>query len=1258
MVEGFLALHSAHQPVPKAATPSLTDRSCHVIRVTDAQAPGNGSVRDSRSKAKQYTTINGRTVIVKESYVYSNKGFRNINQAQLLSDVLYYPDHFEAHQWLIYYISRPLIGSWEPIKITPATLPTIVAGIRNSGQNASSSNDPHSGDNLSNQKKNITSFSELLNHFPMIARQMQPGLERVFKEFHRENIEHTGLVRSRSSSKLPGRSSTSSSLSGSNGSIHSRFSNGHASAPLVAKTNVNEEEDFMRRIVETAVTAAIDLFQLVDRQQLSYLGSSTDLTGSAVERLIERYVTEQLHDSTVFPVVCNSRKLEDLELESRIHGMEHIDVAQVGLTIEDGRQGKRSLLKRLRRGVEEFRKMGVAGSPQQMLEILLETQKAITATNPADIQWSFGANSEVISEKPGSPMTINADTLVSLLLIVVIRSQVRHLRARLVYMRTFSFLDDVESGEMGYALSTFEAVLSYLSTDSSDLRKASRRNKRLWQATKKGAISDVAAILEAPSPLSVHSKSQFEGHPEEVVADVDRIEQTTPSVSQNRQRSSDYTSEATTKVGTPGEMSTLAHVFPFQAALNSSSSELPVRRPKRVSMDVRSLSNNSESSFKSRTNTIDSSGSAIDGDTSIETLAQTQDMAGDSILMMAIDARQPAVLEYLFSLEDYFSTRLILEDTNSEGTTLLSAAVQTTNRDMIEIVLHHILQVRDGHAVREYFAQADARGRTVAHYLFNAPELVDRFGEDLPWRRKDKNGQTPLLALCRSYDHPRYYDMVKSAIHFATLEQGDGQPLHVDNHIDAKGNTLLHVVNEPPLAIHILRHCDSDANASNDKRFTPLMVASKYGRVDMIRVLFGDRRVDVAAKELRGMTAVELAKDDEVRNSIDDMVLVGNVPQADGRVTAVVRSFFVEDASIRLIIKSAVRNDNGMIGITTCRRSLADFENLAKWLSLEHPASWLPAIFDFRSPFLISARPSKAVLQDIQTRLDRSLKIMLAHSTFSTHELLWEFILFPEVQPDMMEERSRKKAETRADNIKEQYEPVEDVRDVETFVGHAREALRGVNHSTKSIMRRVSNFCNCTSDFSTAFTLAAQAINTLPFLPPSHISALNRLALTCRPSESDPYRTFHADFTAISSTNLAILSSLSRPHILISQMHSTTEALNKHNASLRRSDRWPLGLLDDTRKSIHAEAAAKAQKSKDELRQLGCELAYTQQTVAGELAGWQELHAKLGRRAIRELAKKMVVMERDRLDGMKRAVRELGLGQGKNGHVREIGNVR
>ena len=50
----------------------------HVLRIPGPSglenSKENGSVRDSRGKAKQFNTINGRTIVVKESFVYSNKG--------------------------------------------------------------------------------------------------------------------------------------------------------------------------------------------------------------------------------------------------------------------------------------------------------------------------------------------------------------------------------------------------------------------------------------------------------------------------------------------------------------------------------------------------------------------------------------------------------------------------------------------------------------------------------------------------------------------------------------------------------------------------------------------------------------------------------------------------------------------------------------------------------------------------------------------------------------------------------------------------------------------------------------------------------------------------------------------------------------------------------------------------------------------------------------------------------------------------------
>lgn len=157
----------------------------------------------------------------------------------------------------------------------------------------------------------------------------------------------------------------------------------------------------------------------------------------------------------------------------------------------------------------------------------------------------------------------------------------------------------------------------------------------------------------------------------------------------------------------------------------------------------------------------------------------------------------------------------------------------------------------------------------------------------------------------------------------------------------------------------------------------------------------------------------------------------------------------------------------------------------------------------------------------------------------------------------------------------------------------------------------------------------------------AHIAAFSRLAVALHLEESDPYKIFHQDLQVITLTVVAMLSALSRPYSLIASLQNIQKNIDRHMSSLRRSDRWPLGLLDDTRKGIHAEAQERVNKTKEELRGMSCELRYTQQTVAGELAGWQDLHAKLGRRAIRGLAERMVVREKSRLEGMERAMREL-----------------
>ena len=1230
----------------------------HVVRITQPAGNDAPNVRDNRGKAKTYPTVNGRTVIIKEHMVYSNKGFKQLTQAQMLTDVLYY-SATDNQQWLIYYISKPLVGTFEPILIPTAVI----------GGNLTKQVEQATPVEPAPKKKDIRSFNDLLNSFPMIARQMQPGLERLANEFGKELGKPLPPPPSRTpSTHTLERVSTSDSLTRvgtENGSIHSHKSNGSVRLPFGSPSE--ETEDIMRRALETAVTAAIDLFQLVDKQQLSLLGATTDLTGPAVERLIERYVAEQVHNTLLFPRLKSLHKLPDAELDRRIRQMENLDVSQVGIAIDDGMAGKRELLRRVNTAVTIFRKMGVAGSPQEMLDILLETQKTLTGT-PSDVPVESAVNSD--AEKRPAPITINADILVSLLLLVVIRSQTRHLQARLAYMSRFVFIDDVESGEIGYALSTFEAVLTYLAEDASGLRKASQQNKKLWDLIKNGKTDGLRDLFETTSG----------GVPEGFVDDLEPL----PELSLANGAPDD---EAFLEDGSltpleamsshPSETtlqeSNLSHVFPFQAAENSETFVPAGKRKKRVTMDVRSMSISSAVSFRSYTNTLDSAISGIEGDTSIESLARTQDPTGNSVLMMAAEARHVESLGYLLTLPEHYGPEVVLADTTSEGTTLLSAVIQLAQTELIDVILNYLLETTDHGTLKQYLAKADARGRTAAHYLFNAPHLMDKLADVMPWRQRDKIGQTPLYAMCRSYDHPEYGGMVTDALTFARRAQGDGLPLRLADHVDNKGNTLLHIVNEPSLAARMLQYCDADPNAVNDKRFTPLMLASKYGRLDMVRVFFGDARVDPNLKELRGLTAVELAKDDEVRNRIDDLTLFSSSPQpltnskppenmhaSTGRITTIVRSFFVEDGSTRLILKSGAPSNasdasNTTYTITTSRRTVSDFENLAKWLALDHPASYIPSLtlINFRSPFQIHSRPSRAVLHNTQTTLDRFLKILLSHPTFATHEMLWEFFLVPDMQSEQMAERAKLKAQLLTDTINDEYEPLVDVKEAEQLVAHSREMARNISKSSQLLIRRAHNLRHARSDLSDALSITMKRFETLgPIdslprsentLAKSHTTALLQYAtLLADPDAPTPLDNFISSLTAFHSTNIAVTTALGRPSTLTTKIMDAKRILARRKEELN-SNSLPrkFSFLEESRIKGMRDAEKRILESDILIESLGKELRYTQEVVVGELAGWTEWRGQAGREGVKDFVKKTVVRERERFNGLKRMLRQL-----------------
>jgi len=180
------------------------------------------------------------------------------------------------------------------------------------------------------------------------------------------------------------------------------------------------------------------------------------------------------------------------------------------------------------------------------------------------------------------------------------------------------------------------------------------------------------------------------------------------------------------------------------------------------------------------------------------------------------------------------------------------------------------------------------------------------------------------------------------------------------------------------------------------------------------------------------------------------------------------------------------------------------------------------------------------------------------------------------------------------------------------------------------------------ADLHVAAQLLADATGTLPFLAPQHVAALEVYARTLAPAQSSPLAMFHTTLLALITMIDSILRALARPAQLIAGVTAAHREVERSYNSMSRASRWPLGLLDDARQRLNEEREEKARRSKSEAQNLAKELRYTQQTVAGELAGWRDIHERIGRKAIADLARGMLVTEKMRLEGMKRALRKVG----------------
>ena len=507
-------------------------------------------------------------------------------------------------------------------------------------------------------------------------------------------------------------------------------------------TDLSSGTEAIKRVVDGVISAVVDTFQSVDAGSMKRLSERTDINGEKLGRLIESYVLDETYDLVFFSFSKSYHDI-DTDLSDKILSLRSLDVHQVGIPYVDS-----DILSRLATAIERFRTFGAARTPREKLEILLETVNVLSGGKTVP--------QESDDEKP-VPEALSSDFLVPLLLLVIIRSNVSNLESNLAYVREFSY-GDTDGGIVGYTLSSVEAVLYHISQDHVRLSALSHRNERFWKAIRENDVAEVESVLDT----------------------VPDIEATSP-VSPTRHRS--------------GSIRDL-HLSVFES----------------------------------------------------------RDMDGNSCFLMALQGNNIDVLQYLLSRPE--APKFLATDENYQHDIPLILAMQTENQKYVALITDTLLLL-PYLDIRQSLERQDKDGRTAGHYLFHAPELIWKLGKYIGWTAKDKLGQTPLSVLAKTWDHKDYQAMLQAAISACVESTG----MNGQDHVDGKGNSLLHVCADEECMRRLLEMDSVDPNVVNAKGLTPLLHWSKLAsvRIELVKLLFQSPRVDVYARDTRGLTVLHLA---------------------------------------------------------------------------------------------------------------------------------------------------------------------------------------------------------------------------------------------------------------------------------------------------------------------------------------------------------------------------------------------------------------
>jgi hypothetical protein len=300
-----------------------------------------------------------------------------------------------------------------------------------------------------------------------------------------------------------------------------------------------------------------------------------------------------------------------------------------------------------------------------------------------------------------------------------------------------------------------------------------------------------------------------------------------------------------------------------------------------------------------------------------------------------------------------------------------------------------------------------------------------------------------------------------------------------------------------------------------------------------------------------------------------------------------------------------------------------------------------------RNPFSVPSKPSRQIIHQIEIQLTAFLRTLMSHPTFSTHELLWEFMLVQDLSRQQCIDRCRGKLESKKEL---QYEDFivytsGDLEAIEVFLTHAAEETGRVSLGLQKVARIVLLLQNNMFDMAESLEIFDEKLAEVEFLKPVYEHVLQRDFLSASTVQDHALTIFAHEMISTVGMSEAVLTALSQPIGLIHELKREEALLAKSQATLVKlngKNGWPLGMFEEKRERDIKGAQDRVYTAQNTIRRLSNDIKYAHISLASELGGFHRAQQGELERAIEAYTMGMIRAEKERLQRLQRLLTRYG----------------